>query len=443
MDALKRWGWIAGLLALGAAPARGLDLVEAHRLALAHDPAFARARAELDAVRYQRRQAVARLLPSLEARAERIRNRDEVSAPGVQFITEGEASYYSSEYALDLRQAVFAPAELARLRAATYRLRAARARFDAARQDLIRRVVDAYLGLLAARDGLALARAERRAVARQLELAEARLAVGLGTVTDRHEARARHLLAEAAVVEATNRLADRRGALVEIIGRAPEGLRPVDPDHRPLAPDPDRAAAWLARAEAAHPELRAARLEADAARWALWAARGGHLPSLDLVASRRRVEADGSLSGPGLTRDNTDLGLELRLPLLAGGGVLARAGEARARWRAARQRLEQTRREVRRRVEAAFRDLAGSIRRATALAAAVAAAESALAGKREGFEAGTESNIDVLNAQREWFRARRDHLEARYAYLRHRVGLRRAAGVLSARDVETLNAWLE
>lgn len=433
-------GWL--LAALLAAPAWGLDLQQAYRLAREQDPTFARARADYEAVRYQRRQALAGLLPSLEARATRNRNRDEVTAPGVSFVTEGSASYYSNEYALDFSQTVFNVAQLARLREQHYRLRAAQARLQAAHQDLILRLVQAYLGVLAAQDNLELARAERQAIQEQLELAKARLAVGLGTVTDQYEARARYLLAEAAVVEAENTLADRRQALAEIIGRTPSELASMDPAHRLLPPDPAAVSGWLVRAEQRNPELLAARLDRQAERWALRAARSGHLPTLDLVASRNRVEADGSLSGPGLTRDNTDLGVELRLPLFAGGLVLAQAGEARARWRAAWQTQEQTLRAVRRRVRAAFRDLTGGIRRAAALESAVTASESALTGKREGFEAGTESNVDVLNAQRDLFRARRDHLEARYGYLVNRARLLAAAGLLNEKDVATFNAWL-
>ena len=59
-----------------------------------------------------------------------------------------------------------------------------------------------------------------------------------------------------------------------------------------------------------------------------------------------------------------------------------------------------------------------------------------------GFQVGTRTSVDVLDAQRELFRARRDLAEARYSYILDMLRLKRAAGTLSEADVRQVSGWL-
>jgi outer membrane protein len=60
-----------------------------------------------------------------------------------------------------------------------------------------------------------------------------------------------------------------------------------------------------------------------------------------------------------------------------------------------------------------------------------------------GFEVGTRTLVDVLNSQRDLFRARRDLAQSRYDYILNTLTLFQAAGTLQPTDVETVNGWLE
>jgi len=73
----------------------------------------------------------------------------------------------------------------------------------------------------------------------------------------------------------------------------------------------------------------------------------------------------------------------------------------------------------------------------------VVAGESALEAKKIGFEAGINSNIDVLNAQRDLFLSKRDYAQSRYSYLLNLLKLKEATGNLSANDIEKINEWME
>ena len=50
--------------------------------------------------------------------------------------------------------------------------------------------------------------------------------------------------------------------------------------------------------------------------------------------------------------------------------------------------------------------------------------------------------MDVLDAQRDLFRARRDLSEARYSYILNVLRLKRAAGTLSEEDLRLVSIWL-
>ena len=58
-------------------------------------------------------------------------------------------------------------------------------------------------------------------------------------------------------------------------------------------------------------------------------------------------------------------------------------------------------------------------------------------------EVGTRTTVDVLNARRDLFAAKRDYAQARYNYVNSILQLKQAAGTLSRADLETINKWLQ
>ena len=355
----------------------------------------------------------------------------------------GSAEYDSTEYALNLTQPVFNSASLAEVRRARADVRRAEAERLGAQQDLMLRVVEAYLNVLAAADGLELARAEKAAVARNLETVQGRLQVGLAAKADVHEAKARYELAAVQEVEAENELEDRQEALRELTGQRHRSLARLA-ERIPLAsPAPPDVNHWVQAALTRSPVLVARREIVESAREDVKRSHAGHYPSLDVVGSRTRTDADASISGPGIRADNTVLGLQLTIPLIQGGLVSARTAEAGHRLSATEQELEGARRNVERTVRSAFLGVVSGVARVNALQQAVTASESALQAKSEGFKAGVNTLLDVLDANRELYRAKRDHARARYGYALNWLRLKQNAGTLSEDDVAHVNGWLQ
>jgi outer membrane protein len=69
--------------------------------------------------------------------------------------------------------------------------------------------------------------------------------------------------------------------------------------------------------------------------------------------------------------------------------------------------------------------------------------ETGLEATQAGFEVGTRTIVEVLNAQSELFLARRDYRVARYRYVQSHLQLNRAAGLLSVEDLREINAWFD
>lgn len=420
-----------------------MGLWDVYLLAVDNDPTF-----QADSLTYQAelqkvKQARAPLLPSLSADLAHVRNRDKITAPGQPFIVQGTGYYDTNGYGVSLLQPVYDRAKILVYRQAQSQAKVAGLQFDIAKQSLIVRVTTRYLLVLAAQDNLELAVAERTALSRQLELADERLQVGLGTTTDLYDAEARFRIAEAAEITARSTLADAHQSLAELIGQVPDRLRTLKPDAPLTNPEPDDVQHWIAAALDGNLELAVGRQTADVAEQEIQRQRAGHYPSLDFIVSHEFQDADGSVSGPGRETTYTDAMLQLSIPLVQGGAVVSRTEEARLRYDAALRQVETARRAADRGVRAAFLDVTGSIRQVGALDRAVTASESALEAKQEGFAAGLNTNLEVLDAQRDLFEARRDYLKARYDYILNWLRLKQVVGELTEDDLRRAGTWLQ
>jgi outer membrane protein len=200
---------------------------------------------------------------------------------------------------------------------------------------------------------------------------------------------------------------------------------------------------WAETSLTRNPTVIAATEAAEVAREEVARIRSDHAPTLDLVGSRNRSDADGSVAGTGVRTDTAIVGFQLKLPLLQGGQVLARTREAAYRHDAALQELELHRRNAERTTRASFRDVSGAAARVKSLQQAVISGEIALEAKTQGFRAGLYHTLDVLDATRELFRTKRDYSEARYTYLTAYLRLKQAAGTLSDDVLEQINRALK
>lgn len=439
---------LLGLLAL-VRTAGAVDIVTIYELALANDAAFGADAAEYRASQQAPDTARSPLLPALSVVAGAGRVSDERYVGGGfqlggDLVTDGDANFNRRDLLVQFRQSIYDRRKILTYRQSKTRAAEADVDFAIARQNLIIRTVERYFAVLAATDNIDLTVANRKALQRQLELAEERLQVGLGTTTDLFDAQARFSLAEADEIEAYNQLENALQDMAELIGQVPaEPLTRLKPSTPLLSPEPDDIDTWVHRALANNLELAASKKAEDFALQEIEREKAGHLPVLDFVIDYGVIDDDGSISGPGIRTEGTEAMVQLKLPILEGGAVVSRTKEAGHRYQAAQERTESARRSAELVARSSFLNTITRIKQVEALDKAVLANKSAVEAKQEGFDAGLNTNIDVLDAQRDLFRAQRDHLRSRYDYILNRLTLEAVVGDLEKDDLIQVNSWLQ
>ena len=433
-------------LAVAGMPAFGADLLGVYRDALGHDAQYASARAALEAGQERLPQGRAGLLPVISASASTVWNDVEFKsrASGAASVNP---SFNTNGYALTLVQPVFRWQNIVQYGQSKLQVAQAEAQFAQAKQDLILRVAQAYFDVLLAQDSLALAQAQKAAISEQLEQAKRNFEVGTSTIVDTHEAQSRFDLTAAQEIAAQNDLEIRRQVLNQVIGSVPEALKTLRSEVQLQRPQPDDMAKWVDAAEQASPLVAVQQAALEIAAKEIERQRAGHYPTLDLVATRGRSSATSAIAlgivQPGSDTDSTTVGLQLNLPIYAGGSVVSRGREALALRDKALADLENTRRTAALNARQAYLNVTNGMAQVKAFEQALVSSQSALDSNKLGYEVGVRINIDVLNAQQQFYSTRRDLARARYDTLLAQLRLKAAAGSLGEEDVQAINALLE
>jgi outer membrane protein len=418
------------------------DLMQVYQLAVDNDARFQAARYEFQASQEAIPQAKAGLLPEIALEGERIQTRQNIISSDNTVFATGSTKFPTNNYSLTVNIPIFHYDVWKGLSQAKLSVKQAQAEFSATEQDLMLQSAQAYFEVLAAQDELEFAQANKSAIGRQLDLAQARLDRGLATVTNLHDAKARYAFAESREVEAENALADAHLALQEFTGRMLTALKKLQGEIPLDTPDPTDVEVWLKTALAQNYALEAARQAVEIGKEEMRRQQAGHYPTLDFVGVYNDRDTQGSLFGGGSEVETTDYLLRLKLPLYQGGAVTSMTRESRMRYEQAVQRLEAETRSVTRETRTAYQGILGGIKNVEALKQSVVFQTSALEVKEEGFKAGMNTMLAVLDAQRDLYYAQRDHSKARYEYLLDVLRLKKASGTLSPNDIEQMNLLL-
>lgn len=425
---------------LVSAAAGAADLLSIYHDAAVNDPQFAAARAGLEAGRERLPQGRAGLLPTVGLSASTTWNDESYALRPAGQVAK---RYNSNGWAVQLTQPLFRWQNWVAYTQSELAVAQAEAQFAQARQDLALRVTQAYFDVLAAQEALATAQAQKAAISEQLEAAKRNFEVGTATITDTHEAQARHDLAEAQEIVAQSDLEVKRHALRSLIGKEPEGLKNLKWGVTLLAPQPNQISPWVEQAETASPGVRVAQAGLEIAQREVERQRAGHLPTLDLVASRSHNAVNDSPFFGGYEADTKTIGLQLSIPLFAGGHTLSKGREAVALKEKAAADLENARRQAALAARQTYLGVTAGLAQVKALEAAFVSSQSALDANKLGYEVGVRINIDVLNAQSQLYETRQKLVRARLDALLAQLRLKAAAGSLGEADLAEINALLE
>jgi outer membrane protein len=431
-------------LVFAATPAAAQDVLQVYRDAKAYDAKYASARQALQAGLEKLPQGRALLLPSLNLSAATTTNHLELQPYGPTPVPAGTRTFYNRNYVLNFSQPVFRAQNWAQYDQAEQQVRQAEAVFGQASQDLILRVAQAYVDVLAAQDNLALVNAQKAAISEQLAQAKRNFEVGTATITDTHEAQGRYDLTVAQGIVAQNDVDTRIRALQQITGKVYTQLRPVRADVKLSPPNPTNMQSWVEMAEKQAYPVVIQDAATEIANLQTKFARAGHYPTLDIVGSYGQTNQTGTTLSALSSQANLGVvGLQLALPIYQGGAISSREREAAANYEKARQDMEDARRTAALSAQQNYLLVINGIATVAALEQALVSSQSALDSNKLGYEVGVRINIDVLNAQQQVFSTRRDLLQARYGTIMNHFRLKAAAGSLREEDLEQANRALE
>jgi outer membrane protein len=445
-------------------PASATNLMEVYQRALISDPQLREADATRLARRESKPKALSALLPQLNGSGSATREIDQGNQNTVEtvqnisgggsfvesFPFDGKTATNKRLFGVDLKQSLFNWANWVALKRADAEVAEAEADFIAIQQAMILRVAESYFNILAAQDLLDARQSVVASDDLQLDQAEKRFAAGLIGIAEVEQARASKKNAVASVIAAKRALATTTDILAEYTGEPFENLsRPTD-ELELASPNPANEDTWVDMALEQNLVLVSSRLAADSAQEKVSASFGGHLPTIDLVASRYKAtttgiytNTDGSPFGSStLDQYQNKVGIQFTIPLFSGGLVSAQVHEAVYEHRAAKERVERVSRETRRAVRDAYLGVISDISHVKALQEALESSAAALKATQTSYAAGTRAAIDLLEARRVWLEAKTDYSRSRYDYLVNSLRLQQAAGNLSVDSIVKLNALL-
>ena len=442
---------LIGLLtsqAQAAAAGHPISLTDVYRLAVANNAELAAAHAAYQARSENVPQARAGLLPQLGASASNTTSRTRVDTREYGALTAKRHSY---SYQASLSQPLFRLDRWYQLKTAQADSEQAALELSATEQALILHSAEAYFAVLRSQDNLAASQAEEKAFQRQYDLARERFNVGLSDKTDMLQAQAAQDNARANRIQASQQVQDAFEALVTLTNHRLEALEGVRHSLPVAAPVPNEAAAWVDRALADNLQLRAMDFALQAAQQNLRTRKAGHLPTLDAVAQYQKGDNDslgfanrGMPGYPAYNRhaEQTAIGLQLSIPLYTGGATSSQIRQGVHQLHHAQHSQENLRRQTVQAARSLHRAVNTDVEQVQARKQTIISSHSAVEATQAGYEVGTRTLVDVLDAQRQLYAAVRNYNNARYDYILNSLRLQQTAGSLSPDSLQALSEYL-
>ena len=412
-------------------------LTEIYDKARLQDSQYNAARRALEAALEKMPQARAAFLPTVNLVANKNQQAGDTSFSGAPYVTRDVRSW---NWTAQLTQPLIRLSSWAAYGQADAQLTQAKEQFSLAEQDLIVRTAQAYFDVQLAMQSAQLTKTQLQAINEQLTLAQRTYEVGMGTITDVHEAKAKQALNLAQHVTALNDLTTKQAELEKLIGEY-IALPPMQLNKGLPGLDPAKLNDLLMLAFQQNPQIRIQQAALTAASKEVSKNMASHSPTLDLVANRAGSYTSGSLSSPAdlTTRGNSyQAGLQLTIPLYAGGATQSKVRESVALAEKAKEELTGAQRNASSQVRQTFAGVMNGQAQVDALEAAVEASQNSVESNKIGFKVGTRINPDVLNAEQQLYAAMRDLNKARVDTVMQSLKLKATTGSLDVDDLMAL-----
>ena len=434
------------------------SLIDVYENALVNDPLLKEALANKEAISEFRPQARSLMLPQINASG--LYSDSDINGKSTfqqqtaigtvtnttGFLQESE----TTQWEVSIRQTIFDFGAWMTLKKANKTVAQAEIDYLAAEQALMVRVTTAYFNVLAAQDTLESEQAARQAIEKQLDQSRKRFDVGLIAITDVQESQAAYDQSIANEIIAKRNLATSKESLRAITDNYPSNLLKPDNSLPLIMPNPQSETEWVNTSLEQNLNFLSAQLGTEIARSEVKDQRSGHYPTIGVQAQKRVSESDSFRSDSGgdfnpadTENINEGVGVQVTVPIFSGGQTSSRVRQAVAQHRATKEKLERVGRETTRNARDSYLGVISGIATVKALQQSVKSSATALQATEAGYEVGTRTTVDVLDARRRLYSSQRNLAISKYDYLKNIIQLKQAAGTLSKDDLVQINSWLK
>ena len=433
---------LVSLFSLAPLTASANSLLDVYELALQNDAQLKADKAKYEAGLANRTISRSGLLPQINAKAQ-YSSSDQDTFNNLTSTNLGDDNA-NTGWDLSLTQPLFNMSSWYSYKQGVKLSEQAEAQFGADQQSLIVRTAEAYFNVLRAVDTLEATIAEEKALEKQLEQTKQRFEVGLTAITEVHEAQAAFDSARASALEALGNLGINYEALEVLTGKPEDQVAPLSPKFPVVAPAPANRAEWVEFSLKNNYNLKASKLQADAALQNAKANRSNHLPTLGATLGYSDYEVDGTSRGAPIDQraDGSTVNVRLDVPIYSGGATSGRSRQAYALYTQNQELYNSTQRNVIQSTRALHLSVETDVASVQARKQAIISSQSALEATQSGYEVGTRNLVEVLLAQRNLYQARRNYSDALYDYVIDTIKLREVAGMLTPADVQEIDKWL-
>ncbi|MGQ4002806.1 TolC family protein [Francisellaceae bacterium CB300] len=316
-----------------------------------------------------------------------------------------------------------------------------------AEQTLIVDTVTAYFELLRAEQALQFQFANEAWNKKLYNTQKYQYDAGMVSFADFKTTDAQYRQAIADRVDAQRSLINAKAVMAKLIGKRVSSILYISVDTRFSNPVPDDINYWINTAQQHNIDVSQKKFEYEAATEGVGIQWGNFFPKLNLVGgvqmSRNRLGGEYEQTKNIPTKyDVANIGGELNWNILKGGSDYASLKQASYDNQAANFQLLQTQREIYAATVEAFQTVVLDAVRIDAFKKSVYSGLASVKAILEGFEAGTQTIVDLLNRQAILVQAQLSFADSIFNYVEDYVRLKELQGSLTFKDVEEVNTLL-
>lgn len=407
------------------------SLQQAARAALTYDSALQSSQMTSEADQQKYLQGMAGMLPTLTLEG----NWDRQEQPDKKY----QSGVTNHSYDLSVRQPLFDMSKYAGWRKGVAIANTAEAQSKKAEEKLLNAISNAYFSVLYQQEVLQAAKAASHNFKQQQQKLQAGILNGQNTRTELDEAKANYALAQAKEIEASSQLLLAGEAFRRLSGVSPDTVEPVNFQCLNASPYASLTDAINA-SQQRNTEIKIALFQNDQADADVLAADGAHMPVVSLYArygkNWSRNDNDDNLLydaifGTNSKSNNLQYGVNVSIPLFAGGSQISQSYEAAYRRQAAKYSTMEAQRKAATDTRSAWLSLTNGKALINAQKNAVESSREKVVSVQYGREMGFRTVNDELDAQQKYFSALKDQAEARFNYLNALINLAQSTGSLS------------